>query len=327
MAIRADRRTMFKIAGGGAALVAAPQILTRAASAQIATAEEVGNAGHRSFRLGDYRVTAVLDGGRAMDGPHPIFGQNQDAADVAALMEENHLPAERFVNGFVPVIVESADEVVLFDTGLGEGAREAGLGQLRQRMQAAGHAPEDVTIVVLTHLHPDHIGGLTEGGEPAFPNARYMVGRAEYDFWTADERSQGATANAAANIAEKVVPLMEDATMLAEGDEVTAGITAMEAFGHTPGHLVFNIESAGRRLMLTADTANHFVASLQRPDWHVQYDMDKEAAAETRRRVFDMIAADGIPFIGYHMPFPAVGFAEKLERGYRFVPATYQFDV
>ena len=84
---------------------------------------------------------------------------------------------------------------------------------------------------------------------------------------------------------------------------------------------------AGKRLVLTADTANHYVASLQRPEWEVVFDTDKAMAIETRKRVFDKIASDKVPFIGYHMPFPGVGYAEKLETGYRFVPVTYQFDV
>jgi len=101
----------------------------------------------------------------------------------------------------------------------------------------------------------------------------------------------------------------------------------MEAFGHSPGHLTFHVESEGARLLLTADTANHYIASLRRPDWHVRFDMDKEAAAATRRRVFDMVASERIPFLGYHMPFPGVGFIETLDEGYRYVPASYQFEL
>jgi glyoxylase-like metal-dependent hydrolase (beta-lactamase superfamily II) len=322
-----DRRTMFKLAGGGAMALATPQIMVRAAHAQTTNTLEVGNPGFHSFALGEVKVTSILDGGRASDGPHPIFGQDQDAGAVAELMEQNFLPPNRFVNGFTPVIIDTGAERILFDTGLGEGGRANGLGQMRERMQAVGHQPDDIDIVVLTHFHGDHIGGLMEGGEPAFANARYVTGRAEYDFWTAPERAEGQTADAAKAVQDKVVPLADNMTFLEDGGEVVPGITAMAAFGHTPGHLIYHIESGDKRLMLTADTANHFVASLQRPDWHVQFDMDKDAAVGTRRRVFDMIAADRIPFIGYHMPFPGVGFIEPNDQGYRFVPASYQFDV
>jgi glyoxylase-like metal-dependent hydrolase (beta-lactamase superfamily II) len=124
-----------------------------------------------------------------------------------------------------------------------------------------------------------------------------------------------------------VVPLAEKMTFIGEGDKVTSGITAMLAPGHTPGHMVFHVESDGKRLITTGDTANHYILSLQHPDWEVRFDMDKGRAAASRKKVFDMIATDKIPFLGYHMPFPAVGFAEKCEAGYRFVPKTYQFDL
>src|SRR5690606_32314110 len=150
------------------------------------------------------------------------------------------------------------------------------------------------------------------------------VGQAEYDFWTADERLTGATENSARAVQSNVAPLAERMTFLGDGDEVVSGISAMLATGHTPGHMIFNLESDGKRLVLTADTANHYVASLQRPDWHVRFDMDKDEGAATRRRVFDMIAAERIPFIGYHMPFPALGYIEPLDQGYRFVPVSYQ---
>jgi glyoxylase-like metal-dependent hydrolase (beta-lactamase superfamily II) len=125
----------------------------------------------------------------------------------------------------------------------------------------------------------------------------------------------------------KVVPLAEKMTLIGDGDSVASGITGMDAFGHTPGHMVFTVESGGKAAMITADTANHFVLSLQRPDWEVLFDTDKAAAAASRRRVFDMIATDRLAFIGYHMPFPAIGFVEKTGEGYRFIPETYQLDL
>lgn len=326
MPLAADRRSMLKLVTAGAAALAAPQLMIRAAHAQgEVPSPEIGNPGYYRFNLGSFEVTALLDGGRPGDGPHPIFGHDQDPGTVAALLEENFLPADSFVNGFTPVLVNTGSELVLFDTGLGAGQRENGLGQTRQRMEASGYSPDDVTLVVLTHFHGDHIGGLMEDGAPAYPNARYAAGQAEYDFWTSEEARSGERQGNAQAVETSVVPLAEQMTFLAEGDEVTGGITAVEAFGHTPGHLIFRLETDGGQLVLTADTANHYVASLQRPDWHVQYDMDKEEAAATRMRVFDMIASERVPFIGYHMPFPAVGFVEKLDQGFRFVPASYQF--
>ena len=98
----------------------------------------------------------------------------------------------------------------------------------------------------------------------------------------------------------------------------------MAAHGHTPGHTVYMIESDGKQLLLTADLANHYVWSLAYPDWEVRFDMDKEAAAASRRKVLGMLATDKIPFVGYHMPFPATGYVETRGSGFKYVPASYQ---
>ncbi|WP_224007474.1 MBL fold metallo-hydrolase [Aureimonas sp. SA4125] len=302
-------------------------------AAPAASADAVPSAataltpGWRSVMIGEARVTTVLDGLRPGDGPHPIFGENQSAETVAALMRENLLPETRFANGFIPVVVEIAGSRVLFDTGFGAGGRENGMGRLTERLAGAGYAPEDIDVVVLTHMHGDHIGGLMEANAPTFANARYVAGQVEYDFWTSDEAKNGPRAANAEMVAKNVVPLKDKMTFVGEGAEVVPGIVAHEAFGHSPGHLVFTVVSSGQTLWLTADTANHFVASLQKPDWEVRFDMDKAAAIATRRKIFDKIAADRVPFIGYHMPFPGIGYVETIDGGYRFVPLTYQLDV
>jgi glyoxylase-like metal-dependent hydrolase (beta-lactamase superfamily II) len=272
-------------------------------------------------------VTTISDGVRVATGPYPIFGQNQSPSTVANLLEKNFLPTDRFANGFTPTLVNMGTELVLFDTGLGEGGRDAGMGRLRERLQASGYRPEDVSIVVLTHFHGDHIGGMTEGEEPAFPNARYVVPKTEYAFWTDPARMKGPAEGAAKLVARKVKPFEDKTTFIEDGETVTAGIVAIAAPGHTPGHMIYRLVSNRRLLTITGDVANHYVVSLQRPDWHVQYDFDKEQATATRRKVFDVIAERRMPFIGYHMPFPAVGYVEKFEQGYRYMPATYQFEV
>ncbi|WP_207770943.1 MBL fold metallo-hydrolase [Kumtagia ephedrae] len=321
-----DRRTALGLGAAGAAVLAFPQIMVRAAQADVPK-PDVGNPGFNRFTLGEFEVTTILDGLRPGEGPHPVFGQNQPAETVAALMQANLLPADRMVNGFTPTLVNTGAELILFDTGLGAGGRENGLGQLAARLAASGYKPEDVSIVVVTHMHGDHIGGLMENGAPAFANARYVMGQAEFDFWTAPERMSGPTEGNAKAVAANVKPLAEKATFVGDGGEVVPGIRAVAAFGHTPGHLIFRLDSSGKSLVLTADTANHYVASLQQPDWHVRFDADKDMAAATRRKVFDMIATDRLPFIGYHMPFPAVGYVEKIDTGYRYVPETYQLEL
>lgn len=318
--------------GAGAAALAAPVVLRAGwAQAQQQKVEAMSEAAfppqiHR-FKLGAFEVNVIQDGARASGKPNEIFGTNQKPEDVARLLVDNFLPPENFVNGFSPVLVNTGAEVILFDTGFGEAGREWGGGRLLEGLALAGYTPDDVSIVVLTHLHGDHIGGLTEKGVATFPKARYVTGQAEYDFWVSPDRAGTPAEGNQKGVIAKVKPFAEKMTFLKDGGDVVSGISAMAAFGHTPGHLIFRLESDGKQLILTADTANHYVLSLQRPDWEVRFDMDKAAAAATRKKVFDMVATDRLAFLGYHIPFPSAGYVEKQETGYRFVPKSYQFDI
>ncbi len=324
-----SRRSLFLAAGLGT--LAAPLVLNRATalaqSESDATDMRVSPLETRSLKLGSFRVLTVRDGMRPSGAPNETFGINQPAEAVGTLLAENFLPADRFVNSFTPTLVDTGSEVVLFDTGMGEGGREAGMGRLLEGLNYAGYTPDQISVVVITHMHGDHIGGLMEGGKPAFANARYVTGRTEYDFWVNPERMGTPAEQSHQNVLAKVQPLAEKLTFIEDEGEVVPGIRGLNAFGHSPGHMIFRVESEGRALILTADTANHFVLSLQRPDWEVRFDMDKAQAAATRKKVFDMIATDRLAFVGYHMPFPAAGFVEKVGEGYRFVPVSYQFDV
>jgi len=276
------------------------------------------------FTLGGFEITTLFDGAIQLDGPHPIFGQDQSEEAVRELAEANFLPAGRMEIAFTPVLVNTGSALVLFDSGNPPGRREAGAARLVEALAAAGYTPEQVDVLAITHFHPDHIGGLMTDGAATYPNARYVTGETEYDFWSRDEQLSGPTEGVATLTRANVVPLAEKITFLKDEGEVVPGIRGLTAFGHTPGHMAFHIESEGRRLLLWADTANHYVMSVQRPDWHVRFDMDKEAAAATRRRLFDMAAAERLPVTGYHMPFPAVGYIDSSGGGYRWVPASYQ---
>ncbi len=221
---------------------------------------------------------------------------------------------------FTPLVVNTGKELVLFDTGRGA----ANGGQLAATLAAAGFTPDQIDIVVITHCHPDHIGGVAADGKANFPNARYVIGETEYAFWSAPERLTGGTEGPAKLVAANVTPFRDRMTFLKNESEVVPGIRAIDAPGHTPGHMAFHLESEGRRLLIGADFCNHYVLSLQRPDWEVKFDADKAKAAATRKALLGMLAADRIPFTSYHMPFPSVGFVETASEGYRFVPASYQ---
>lgn len=275
-----------------------------------ATAEMKGPAMPRfnRFTLGGFEVTTLLAGTTPRDEPQTIFGMNVSAEEFSAVSDANFLPIDVAQFFFTPTLVNTGGELILFDAGLNAAATT-------EVMAAAGYSPDQVDTVVLTHMHGDHIGGLRGDAGETFTNARYVTGAAEHNHWTGAD-NEGFDAN--------VASLNDRMTFLDDGGSVAPGVTAMAAFGHTPGHMTYMLDSDGRQLLIAADFANHYVWSLGYPDWEVRFDMDKAAAAATRRRVLGMLAADRLPFIGYHMPFPAIGFVETRGDGFRYVPASYQ---
>lgn len=319
-----DRRAlMIGAATTGAALSAG------APGAALASAPKQGLSRPSIYRfgLGDFEITTILDGAIQLDGPHPIFGQNVSREEVAALALANFMPTDRMEIPFTVTVVNTGDQVILFDSGNGA-RRRPNAGRLRELLADAGITPEQVDIVTLTHFHGDHIGGLMEDGSPAFPNASYVIPETEYDYWSDQALlSSESMAGRAKLVHSNVVPLAPKTRFIKGGDAVAGGIEAVSSHGHTPGHTSYHLESQGRRLLILGDVCNHYVVSLQRPDWHVRFDMDKEMAVAARREVLGMVAADRIPFIGYHMPPPAVGYLETKGVGFRFVPVGYQLNL
>jgi glyoxylase-like metal-dependent hydrolase (beta-lactamase superfamily II) len=308
---------------GGAAVAAAGAIGGGQVVEAAAPLTGAATPGFYRFKMGEFEVTSVTDGANAVDGPHPIFGEEQTASDVASLMEQNLLPQRRMHIPFTPLVVNTGKQLILIDTGNGP-ARRPNAGNLLTNLAAAGFKPEQFDVVVLTHFHGDHIGGVMGESGPVFKNARYAASEVEYQFWTAPERLSGATENNAKLVAKNVVPLKDKLTFVKNDNEIVPGVRVIEAFGHTPGHFALHIESGGKRLLAWSDSAHHPVVSLQRPDWTLKFDMDKAAAAATRKRMYDMAATDKLAVNGFHMPIHGFGFVEKKEAAYRWVPATYQ---
>lgn len=292
-----------------AALTGAAALPLAATTARAkAPLADAATASFQRVNLGGFDVTTILAGSRAVPDPQSIFGMNVDKEKFDAVSKAAKLPIDQAQFFFTPTVVNTGAALVLFDTGL---SAEGTLGAI----EAAGYTADQIDVVVLTHMHGDHIGGLMQNGAPTYPNARYVTGRVEYDAWAKADNDGFNTL---------VKPLADQMTFLEDGGDVVSGLTAVAAFGHTPGHMAYMVESNGAQMLLGADFANHYVWSLAHPDWEVRFDQDKAAAAATRVKLLDMMAADTIPFVGYHMPWPGIGYVEKNDGGYAYVPHSYQ---
>jgi glyoxylase-like metal-dependent hydrolase (beta-lactamase superfamily II) len=319
-----SRRHFFK----GAATAAAATALTPFAIPSRAAAPLTGKQATSFYRMkvGGFEVTVYSDGVRVAPPP-PNYVRNVPQEQVLAAAEAAYMPKGNLVAPFNPLVVNTGSKLVLMDTGFGPGIAPT-LGLLPSVMSASGIDPKSIDVVLISHMHGDHILGLKNAdGALAFPNAEIMVPAADWAFWMNDDNmakyqdpfnkgQMGANRKIFGNLKDKV-------TQYQPGKELVTGITAMDASGHTPGQCVFVIASGNGKLLFQADVTNLPDLFLRNPDWHVMFDHEPDKAAATRRRIHDMAAAEKILVHGFHYPFPALGYSEKAGNGYRMVPVSW----
>jgi glyoxylase-like metal-dependent hydrolase (beta-lactamase superfamily II) len=320
-----NRRHVLTGALAATAATALPQFAVAPARAAAPLAGKQAPSFYRS-KLGDFEITVVNDGARAIPLP-ASFVRNVPNEQVLAAAEAAYMPKGSIIAPFNPIVVNTGAKLVLIDTGYGPGIAPT-VGLLPLTLAAAGIDPKAIDVVLISHMHGDHILGLkTPDGALAFPNAEIKVPAVDWTFWMSDDNmskapdgfqkaSFGFNRKIFSNLADKV-------TRYDWGKEVAPGITAVEASGHTPGHTAFVIASGPGRLFFQGDVSNVPDLFLRNPDWHVMFDSEPEKAAQTRRRIYDMASAERILVSGYHFPFPGLGYIEKAGTGYRLVPAAW----
>jgi glyoxylase-like metal-dependent hydrolase (beta-lactamase superfamily II) len=301
----------------GAAVATAALTMPVPASAQTAAPAKGPNF-HRQ-KIGSYEVTTFSDGVRTAK-LEASPARNAKLEDVQASLEALKMPKDEITVPFNPNLVNTGSQLILIDTGRGPG-----MGSLAANLAAANVDPKSINIVLISHFHGDHIGGLlTAEGAPAFPNAEIKVGAAEYAYWMDDgemSRAPETRQPAFKNVRRIFGPIANKVTKFEWGKEVAPGITTVDTTGHSPGHCSFVVASGSGKMMVQGDVTSGVGALFVRnPGWHPGGDMDVEKGIAARRKLFDMLAAERMLSTSYHMPFPGAGYFEKAGDGYRFVP-------
>jgi glyoxylase-like metal-dependent hydrolase (beta-lactamase superfamily II) len=322
-----DRRALLAGAAatlaGLAARAQTPNQAPPAAAAPPAGAAPQAGSGRETYRF----KVGSLDCAMAHDGyvRRPLEGlvANKDLREVQADLASAGMATEHFDLIFTPVAIRDGNRVTLIDTGTG-GKVAPTAGRTAENLRQAGIKPEDVSLVVISHFHPDHIFGLTtKENAPTYPNAAVAVPAAEWQFWTDEglpSRAPEAMQGLIKNIRAHFEPLRDRLRMYRPDEELAPGLRSIAAPGHTPGHTAYRISSGSDQLLVISDTTNHPVPFARHPNWHASFDMDKNQAEETRRRLFDQIVADKLRIAGFHYPLPSVGHLERSGDGYRFAP-------
>lgn len=317
------RREAFVLSAAAAAtLTTGAGLGPNAAMAQQAASPQAPSF-YRS-KIGDLTVTAIHDGfaRRPLEG----FVKNADIKDVEAAMRAAFLPTDALPIPFTTLVVQNGANLILLDTGNGDmGAPTSGLWM--SNFRAAGFKPEDVTHVVISHFHGDHVNGLRlKDGSSPFANAQVHVPATEWAFWMSDENMMKApeTGRGGFQNARRVfTPIADKVVRYEAGKEIAPGLMAIAAPGHTPGHTAIGLTSAGKSLIFMADLTNHPALFVKNPDWSAVFDMNADEARATRRKMLDMAATERTQVAFYHAPFPATGFIAKDGNGFELVPVQW----
>ncbi|TWI41888.1 MBL fold metallo-hydrolase [Mesorhizobium tianshanense] len=305
-----DRRKF--LSGVAAALLAAPlsALATRRSSA----------IGHIS--LGDGDLTVVSDGFMQLPVGFSFPGAPQD--DLKMLLSDAGLSADTLKNDCNITLLRRGDRLAIFDVGAGSNFVPT-TGKLLKNLAETGIEPKDVTDVIFTHAHPDHLWGLVdEFDELVFSNARYQISAGEWDFWSSPKavevmpEDRKAFAVGARN---RFAAIEDVVSFFKPGDEIFPGVEAVDTQGHTPGHVSFAVHGGTEPVLIVGDAIVNVAISLARPDWPMASDQDPQAGARTRSWLLDRIATEKMRLIAFHFPHPASGLIERKDNTYRFVPA------
>jgi glyoxylase-like metal-dependent hydrolase (beta-lactamase superfamily II) len=304
-----SRRTLLAGAGALVGAAALPRVVRAQASETIS--------------VGDIEIRVVSDGTLTL----PVSFSLPESAgeDIDALFAAAGRDAPReFVNQTNVVLVRTGEDLILIDAGSGPNFQPTA-GRLEDNLASLGVDPAEITRVVFTHAHPDHLWGALDDFEDGarFENATHIIAPDEHEFWTNPATAETAPdwllgmALGSARVFEALDERIERRT---PSEAIAPGLSFVPTPGHTPGHMSVMIESNGQNLMIVGDALTNEIVSFQRPQWRLGTDLDRDKAAATRLSLLDRLADERLPIIGFHLPWTGHGMVERNQDGYRYVP-------
>jgi glyoxylase-like metal-dependent hydrolase (beta-lactamase superfamily II) len=280
--------------------------------------------GYYRMKLGRFEITALSDGTSTL--PVGNIMTNSTPAAISSGLHESFLaePVDTSINAY---LINTGTRLVLIDTGAGN-LMGPTLGRLKKNLLASGYRPEQVDEIYLTHMHGDHVGGLVSNGKSAFSHAIVRAAEAESDFWLSKAIRDAAPAQMKSffqGASDSVGPYIAGNRFQPfKGDtELTPGIRAVSAEGHTPGHTIYVVESDGEQLTIWGDVVHVAALQFKDPSVAIQFDTDQATAARSRKQILADASAKGYWIAGAHLSFPGIGHVGPAGSGYRFVPVNY----
>src|SRR6202790_5611575 len=320
-----DRRTLLR-AGSAAVAVGAAALASTAPA--LARAPQVGKQAQPSFyrfKLGTIEITVVSDGTLAFPAETLWGDRAEDARGLLTSTFQTPRPVGLQIN---TILVDTGEKLVLIDAGCGVDKFQKTAGGLLGNLAAAGYAPSDIDMILLTHAHFDHLWGISdhENSSLLFPSAEFVASETEVKFWSDPEL--------VGKLSPVQKPLVTQANLklasprmrlIKAGAEVAPGVTTFDTAGHTPGHMSVHISSGREEMLLTGDVVVDTAIGFQHPEWAFGFDLDVPLATKARMAFLDRAAADKTLVGSYHLPFPGFGHVVREGSAYRWLPADWQW--
>ncbi len=329
-----SRREALRLVGAGGLALAGMSQLSPNTLGQSAATTRAESFGSYRVKLGDFELYALYEG--TVTFPIQAYGINVPVSRIGQLLTDNFLPAGATVSQPLNcLLIKTPQGNVLVDAGTGGKAGVADGGRLLGNLAAIGIKPSDINHVIISHLHPDHVGGIFEGGaavvsnQLVFKNAEHIIAKREWD--TIDNPIAGAPPKPAAvqaffetSLKSAKAALTGKVKFVSNGDQILPGIEIISTPGHTAGHIAIKISSGNQQLIHLVDSVTHHVLGFAQ-DLRLLFDEDGATASATRARILDQVASDRTLVMGYHFPWPGLAHIRKISTGYEWVPTVWDW--